>query len=294
MLECVPNVSEGRDDTVIQALAGAVTASGARLLDIHRDADHHRSVFTLAGERDAVVRAALALGSAAIRLIDIRRHRGAHPRVGALDVMPFVPLDGSSMREAVDAAHVVGRSLAEEHDVPVFFYGAAALGAERRELPAIRAGGLEGLRRRLATGEWTADAGPSYLHATAGAAVVGARGVLIAFNAVLSTADVERAVRLARAIRESSGGLRAVRAIGVRLASRSLAQVSMNLLDYRRTPVAEVTRRLEAEAARAGADVLEYELVGCAPADAFAEPLARPIAGLRPSQLLDPSLFAAG
>jgi glutamate formiminotransferase len=291
MLECVPNVSEGRDAGVIEAIASAVTGAGADLLDVHRDPDHHRSVFTFVGARDVVERAALALGGAAIHSIDLRRHAGVHPRVGALDVMPFVPLRGSSMPDAVDTAHAVGRRLAKEHDIPVFFYGAAALVVERRELPVIRAGGLARLQRRLVEGTWTVDAGPARLHPTAGVAIVGARRVLIAFNAVLTTPDVEVAGRIARAIRESSGGLPAVRAIGVSLATRSLAQVSMNLLDYRRTPVWLVAERLETEARGGGTDVLEYELVGCAPGDAFARPLSRPIAGLRPSQLLDPALF---
>ncbi|MBI2218180.1 MAG: glutamate formimidoyltransferase [Candidatus Rokubacteria bacterium] len=292
MLECVPNVSEGRDASVVERLATVIRDAGAELLDAHRDSDHHRSVFTFVGARAVVARAALALGGAAIRSVDLRRHAGVHPRVGALDVMPFVPLRGSSMHDAVDTAHAVGRGLAKEHDIPVFFYGDAALVPERRELPSIRAGGLEGLQRRLVAGAWTADAGPTRLHPTAGAAIVGARRVLIAFNAVLTTPDVRVAARIARAIRESSGGLPAVRAIGVSLATRSLAQVSMNLLDYQRTPVSLVAERLETEALRAGTDVVEYELVGCAPADAFPRPLARPIAGLRPSQLLDPALFA--
>jgi glutamate formiminotransferase len=294
VLECVPNVSEGRDPDVVAALAEAVTGAGATLLDVHRDPDHHRSVFTFLGAREVVGGAALALARAAVRLIDVRRHAGVHPRVGALDVLPFVPLRGSSMAEAVATAHAIGRTIAAELDVPVFFYGAAALVADRRELPALRAGGLDGLARRLADDGWTADAGPSRLHRTAGAVIVGARDVLIAFNAVLTTADVGIARVLARAIRTSSGGLPAVRAIGVPLATRGLAQVSMNLLDYRATSPAVVAARLEHEARAHGVDVREYELVGCAPADAFAAPLGRPVVGLRPSQLLDPALFRAG
>jgi glutamate formiminotransferase len=291
VLECVPNVSEGRDAGVIDAFAATVVGTGARLLDVHRDPDHHRSVFTFIGDSEVVARAALALGRAAVRQIDMRRHRGVHPRIGALDVLPFVPLAGSAMADAIEAAHRVGRTLAAELELPVFFYGAAALVPLRRELPAVRAGGFEALAARFADPDWRPDAGPGRPHPTAGAAVVGARGVLIALNAVLQTTDVAVGRALARAIRESSGGLPAVRAIGVLLPSRNVVQVAMNLLDYRRTPVRAVMERLEREAERANVEVLEYELVGCAPADALAEPRLPAITGLRPSQLLDPALF---
>ena len=291
MIECVPNVSEGRDGHVIDALAGAVGAAGARLLDVHRDPDHHRSVLTFLGDADAVRTAALTVGRLAIERIDITCHDGVHPRLGALDVMPFVPLAGSSMRDAVELAHGVGRSLAADLGIPVFFYGEAALVPARRELPVLRSGGLMALRARLGLPGWQPDAGPADVHSTAGVAVIGARRVLIAFNAVLDTAEVQVAHAVARALRESSGGLPAVRAIGVPLASRGLAQVAMNLVDYRRTPPRVVAERLEAEARALGSDVIEYELVGCAPADAFAAPLARPIAAFDRSRLLDPALF---
>jgi glutamate formiminotransferase / 5-formyltetrahydrofolate cyclo-ligase len=294
LLECVPNVSEGRDSAVLDALADAVRSHGATLADVHRDPDHHRSVFTFFGDAGDVQRAALALARMAIERIDVRRHRGVHPRIGSLDVMPFVPLRGSSMPDAVGVAHAVGRSLAETFDLPVYFYGEAALVAGRRELPAVRGHGWETLADRLADPSWTPDAGPARPHPSAGAAIVGARPVLIAFNAVLATDDVAIARAVAGAVRFSSGGLPAVRAIGVSLASRGHAQVAMNLLDYRVTPPHVVAERVEQEAKRAGTDVLEYELVGCAPADAFPGPLHRPIAGLRPSQLLDPALFATG
>jgi glutamate formiminotransferase len=287
----VPNVSEGRDAGVIRRLADAIAGAGAELVDVHRDVDHHRSVFTCLGPPDALEAAMLPLGRVAVATIDLRAHAGAHPRVGALDVVPFVPLRGSSMADAVAAARRLGAALGGELGLPVFFYGAAATREDRRELPALRRGGLEGLAARLARVEGRPDAGPAALHPTAGATLVGARGPLIAFNAMLEAAGVEVARQIARAIRESSGGLPAVRALGIWLASRGRAQVSMNLLDYRRTPPALVAERIE-ELARVSA----YELVGCAPADALAGWPARlaPVAGLRPSQLLDPTLFAAG
>jgi glutamate formiminotransferase len=294
LLECVPNVSEGRDTAVIDTLGRAIEATAARLVDVHRDADHHRSVFTFLGPLASVEDGALALTRAAIRLVDLTRHRGVHPRVGAVDVIPFVPLRGASMADAIAAAHRVGRTVAAECGVPVFFYGEAARGPLRRELPMLRRGGFEGLATRLADPGWRPDEGRAAPHPTAGVTAIGARGPLIAFNAVLDTPDVDAAAGIARTLRESSGGLPAVRAIGVPLESRGRVQVSMNLLDYRRTAVSLVAQRLEDEARRRGTRVIEYELVGCAPADALEPwpPGLAAIAGLKPSQLLDPALFA--
>ena len=292
-MECVPNVSEGRDARIIRTLADAVEASGARLVDVHRDVDHHRSVFTFLGPVETVEDGALALTRAAVPLVDLTSHRGVHPRVGAVDVVPFVPLRGATMLDAVTAAHRLGRAVATELGVPVFFYGEACAETARRELPALRRGGLEGLTARLTDPAWRPDEGPAAPHPTAGVMAIGARGPLIAFNAVLDTFSVDLAASIARVLRTSSGGFPAVRALGVALESRGRAQVSMNLVDYRRTAVTLVARRLEEEARRYGARVVEYELVGCAPADAV-EPWPAdlaPIAGLKPSQLLAPALF---
>jgi glutamate formiminotransferase len=294
-LECVPNVSEGRDRPLIDALGGAVEAAGARLVDVNSDADHHRSVFTYLGPMAVVEQATLALARLAVARIDLRAHQGVHPRIGAVDVIPFVPLRDASMRDAVAAAHRVGRAFAAETGVPVFFYGEAAAVPERRALHQLRRGGFESLAGRLGQPEWRPDAGPPGPHPTAGATAVGARRLLIAFNAVLDGADLGAARAIAAAVRESSGGLPAVQAMGVPLATRGLAQVSMNLVDYRRTPPAVVAARVEAEARRRGTRVREYELVGCAPADALAgwDDARAPLAGLKPTQLLAPDLFAA-
>jgi glutamate formiminotransferase len=290
----VPNVSEGRDLDVVNRLVEAARAEGARLADVHADPDHHRAVFTLLGVPEAVERSALALARAAVALVDLRRHAGVHPRVGAVDVIPFVPLRGASMREAVGAAHRVGRALAAQCAVPVLFYGAAALRPDRRDLPALRRGGLAALAGRLAAPDGGPDAGPPAPHPRAGVALVGARGPLIAFNALLDAADLEVARAIARVVREASGGLPAVRALGVWLASRGRAQVSLNLLDFRRTPPRVAAERVEEEARRRGATVRAWELVGCAPAPLFAAwPAAlAPVADLTPAQLLDPALFA--
>ncbi len=292
LLGCVPNVSEGRDRAFIEALAEAVEAPGARLLDVHADVDHNRSVFTVLGPPGIVERAALSLARLAVARLDVRTHRGVHPRIGVVDVVPFVPMRGARMADAVRAAQRVGFLIAEELQVPVFYFGEAARAPERRELPALRRGQLEGLAARMRAPGGQPDAGPPVPHPTAGVTAVGARGVLIAFNAVLDQDALDAAREIARSVREVSGGLPAVRALGVPLESRGRAQVSLNLLNYRVTPVGLVVAAIEAEAARRGVSVLEYELVGCAPAEAFrGVDLDR--VRLGPSQLLDAGLFGS-
>lgn len=296
LLECVPNVSEGRDAALLRVLGASIEAESVALVDVHSDPDHHRSVFTFLGAPERVERAALALALAAVARIDLRRHRGCHPRIGAVDVVPFVPLRGTGMSDAVAAAHRMGRALADTAGVPVFFYGEAALAPERRELPLLRRGGFEAHAERFRLAGGAPDAGPAAPHPTAGATVVGARRPLIAFNAMLVTADRHAAQAVADAIRESSpSGLPAVRALGFELASRGVAQVSMNLLDFRRMPPAVVAVRVEEEARRIGTRVAFYELVGCAPASLFARwpPTLAPVTDLKPTQLLAPDVMPA-
>ena len=293
LIQCVPNVSEGRDHGLIRALGDAVDDVGVRLLDVHADVDHHRSVFTYLGAPDAVERATLALGRLAVQRIDLRRHQGVHPRVGALDVVPFIPLRGTTMEEAVKSARRFGRAFSVATGVPVFFYAEAAERPGRRELPVIRWGGFEGLAARLSEPEWRPDCGGTSPHPSAGVSVVGARGPLIAFNAMLDTADVAVAKEIAKSVRESApGGLRAVRALGVSLASRRIAQVAMNLLDYRVTPPAAVAAQVEREAHARGVAVAEWELVGCAPPDAFEGWREAGRVPIDYGRLLDPALFA--
>ncbi len=271
LVECVPNVSEGRRADVVDRLAASIAATpGVRLLDQTGDADHNRSVFTFAGEPAAVEAAVHALVDAAYRAIDMRSHRGEHPRLGAVDVVPFVPLAGVSMNDCVALAHRVGRAIAERHQIPVYFYARAALRPERVRLPDIRKPQYEGLAALLATTH-VPDAGPARIHPTAGAIVVGARPPLIAFNVELDTADVEVAKRIARDIRESSGGLPAVQAKGFALTDPRRAQVSLNLLDYTVTPLSTVWREVERRAASAGVGILRGELVGLMPLDAALE-----------------------
>ncbi|HEY3571328.1 MAG TPA: glutamate formimidoyltransferase [Thermoanaerobaculia bacterium] len=265
LLETVPNLSEGRRPEVVARLAAAASSGpGVRLLDFSSDPDHNRSVLTLAGEPEGLHQGLLALYEAAIAEIDLNRHQGVHPRIGAVDVTPFVPLGDTPMEVAVAAANRLAPVVARL-GLPVYLYERAARRPERTLLADIRRGGFEGLAARLADPAWAPDFGPSHPHPTAGATVIGARFFLIAFNAVLATADVSVARAIARRVRESGGGLPAVRAMGVHLASRDLAQVSMNLVDYRRTPILTALRRVEAEAAAMGTGVIETEVIGLIP-----------------------------
>jgi len=268
LVECVPNVSEGRRGDVIDRMADAIRATeGVRLLDRTSDVDHNRSVFTYAGEPDAVVRATHTLIDHAYREVDMNTHKGEHPRLGAVDVVPFVPLAGMTMDECVDLAHRFGREVATRHQVPVYFYAKAAMRPERVRLPDIRKPEYEGLAALLDTTH-IPDAGPKQLHPTAGAIVVGARPFLIAFNIELDSTDLKLAQRIAKEIRESSGGLPAVQAKGFTLTDPPRVQVSMNLLDHTVTSLATVWREVEARASAAGVKVLRGELIGLIPLDA--------------------------
>jgi glutamate formiminotransferase len=268
-LECVPNVSEGRRPEVVARLAAAASSPpGVRLLDVSSDPDHNRSVLTLAGEPEGLHQGLLALYAAAVAEIDLNEHQGVHPRLGAVDVVPFVPLGDTPMEMAVAAAGRLAPEVAARFGMPVYLYEQAARSPGRLALAEIRRGGFERLAAKLADPAWAPDFGPARAHPTAGATVIGARFFLIAFNAVLATADVSVARAIARRVRESGGGLPAVRAMGVPLASRGLAQVSMNLVDYRRTPPARALERVEAAAAALGTRVVETEIVGLVPAAA--------------------------
>ena len=269
LVECVPNISEGRRAEVITAVASAITAApGVRLLDRTSDADHNRSVFTFAGEPDAVAAAAHTLVDVALREIDMRAHTGEHPRLGAVDVVPFVPISGISMSDCVALAHRFGKEVAAKHQVPVYFYANAALRPARIKLGDIRNNTqYEGLAEALATTH-VPDAGPASFNSRSGGIVVGARPFLIAFNIELDTADLALAKKIAKEIRESSGGLPAVQALGFALTDPPRVQVSMNLLDFRTTSLATVWKEVESRARAAGVTVLRGELIGLVPLDA--------------------------
>jgi glutamate formiminotransferase len=289
-LECVPNVSEGRRPEVVARLVAAVTSvPGVQLLDVSSDPDHNRSVLTLAGTAKDLRESLLALYETALREIDLTRHEGVHPRVGAVDVVPFVPLGDTPMEEAVAAAEALASDVADRFGLPVYLYEKAARRPERRLLADVRRGGFEGLPMKMADPAWQPDLGPARPHPTAGATVIGARFFLIAFNAVLDTPDVTVARAIAKKVRESGGGLPAVRAMGVHLASRGRAQVSMNLVDFRRTSVLTALNRVRQEAEALGARVMETELIGLMPEEAAAgvmrETLLMP--GFAPDRVLE-------
>jgi glutamate formiminotransferase len=271
IVECVPNFSEGRRSEVIEAIADEIRSQpGVRLLDVQADASHNRSVLSFVGDLDAVRAAALAATRRAVHLIDMNTHQGEHPRMGAVDVIPFVPISGVTMEECIAAARRLGREIWETLRVPVFFYANAASRPERRRLPDIRRGEYEGLSVKLSDPAWAPDVGEPAPHPTAGATAVGARAPLIAYNINLASEDVEVARKIARAVRESSGGLANVQAMGVRSES-GRAQVSMNLLDYTRTPIHVAYEQVRIEASRHGVDILESEVVGLVPLDAIAD-----------------------
>ena len=263
MLESVPNFSEGRADDVVEALRSALS-SPARLLDVHVDADHHRSVFTLVGEDDALVETLVAGIACARDRIDLTRHEGAHPRVGAADVVPIVPLVPADLERARVVALELARRVGDELALPVFLYGEAAPG---RGPAFFRRGGLDELARRLVAGELEPDFGPRELHPTAGGVIVGARRPLIAFNVNLS-GSVEVAREVAALVRESGGGFPGVRALGLDLPRAGVAQVSMNVEDWEAAALHEIVARIAAEATARGADVVGSELVGLMPAGA--------------------------
>jgi len=290
IVECVPNVSEGRDGARLARFAAAVTATpGVTLAGVHADPDHHRSVFTFLGPPAAVAAAALALADAVVAEVDMREHHGIHPRIGALDVLPFVPLAGMTMADAAALAHQTGGTLAARHALPVYYYAHAARRPERRALRELRHGEYEGLAARLASADGRPDDGPARFDARAGAVLVGARDVLIAYNVWLAGDDLAAARAIARAVRASGGGLPAVQALGLPLASRGRAQVSMNLLDYRVTPIPAAFDRVREEAARAGIALDRAELVGLAPRAAFAgrTPASVGLDGLDAASYLD-------
>ena len=270
LIEAVPNVSEGRRRDVIDALAAAVDgAPGAALLDTSSDPAHNRTVFTLVGGAAALKTALLELYAAALARIDLRTHTGVHPRIGAVDVAPFVPLDTGGMPACAALAADLGGAVARRFDLPVYLYEQAARTPDRRKLERIRRGGFENLGAKMRDPAWRPDFGPAAPHPSGGATVIGARRLLVAFNVNLDTGDVDVARRIARAVRASGGGLAAVKAIGVRTARPDVVQVSMNLVDFERTPLHRAFEAVRGEAAAHGVEVRGSEIVGLAPAAAL-------------------------
>ena len=271
IIECVPNFSEGQRREIVDAIAGAAVLPGVQILDLAMDASHNRSVLTLLGEPEAVIEAAFRAVRRAAELIDMDAHRGEHPRIGAADVVPLVPVMGVDMAECVMWARELGRRIGDELGIPVYLYGEAALRPERRDLPNVRRGQYEGLKEAIASDpDRRPDFGPTRL-GKAGATAVGARKPLIAFNVNLATPDLQVAKAIARRVREASGGLPAVRALGVDLSERGMVQVSMNLLDYEQTPIHVAFEAVRAEAHNLGISIAGCELVGLVPLAALCQ-----------------------
>ena len=270
IIECVPNISEGRRTDVVERIVDAVRrVPGARLLDYSSDAAHNRSVITMAGDAESLQTAVLALFEGAIAAIDLRTHKGEHPRMGAVDVVPFVPIEGVTMDACVALAKDTARTIADRFGVPVYLYEDASSNPLRKNLEDIRRGEFEGMAAKMASEGWAPDFGPSTPHPSAGASVIGARMPLIAYNINLDTDRLDVAKKIAAAVRFSSGGFRFVKAMGVSLADRGIVQVSMNLTNYEKTPILRVFEAVKREAERYGVNVLESEIVGLVPAAAL-------------------------
>ena len=266
IVECVPNISEGRNMEIVEAIVDAVRGTkGVTLLDYGGDPSHNRSVITFIGSPEGVKEAAVALAKKSAELIDLTKHEGEHPRMGAVDVIPFIPIKGVDMRECVELSKEVAKSIWDEAKIPVFLYEESASAPNRVNLAEIRQGQFEGMAKKVKQKEWEPDFGGRTIHPTAGVVAVGARMPLVAFNINLSTPDVEIAKKIAKIIRRSSGGFDCVKALGVMLEDRNIAQVSINMTNYKRTPLYRVLEVTKAEAARYGVHVIGTEIIGLAP-----------------------------
>ena len=293
VIECVPNISEGRRHDVIDDIAAALkTFPGMRVLDVQSDEAHNRCVFTLAGNPDALAAGVLELFRRSIQAIDLRRHQGEHPRLGAVDVVPFIPIEDTTMEACVALAQSVAAEVAKNFNLTVYLYEEAASNASRKNLEDIRRGEFEGLAAKMAKPEWKPDYGPSAPHVSAGASVIGARMPLIAYNINLATNRLDVAKKIASAVRMSSGGLRYVKAMGIPLDDRGIVQVSMNLTNYEKTPIFRVFDLVKREAARYGVQVLESEIVGLVPAAALNDTAAYflQLGGFSKDQVLETKL----
>lgn len=294
IVECVPNFSEGRDMQKVEAIAGAFRAKeGVKLLDYSADRDHNRMVVTAIGEPGAMRDAVLEAIGIAVSLIDLRHHRGAHPRMGAADVVPFIPIRGMTMEEAVAIACEVGREAAERYSLPVYLYERAASAQHRENLAEVRRGQFEGLAVKMSMPGWLPDFGPAAPHPTAGASIVGARMPLIAYNVNLNTDRLEIAHAIARRVRHSGGGLRFCKAMGVELAEKGIVQVSMNLTDYTKTAIYQAHEMVRMEAARYGVTLAGGELIGLMPLGALVDTAAYYLGleGLTESRILESHLM---
>jgi glutamate formiminotransferase len=270
IVECVPNFSEGRNVEIIEKIVDEVRlVKDVTLLDYAPDEDHNRTVVTFVGSPEGVLEAAFNLTKKATELINMENHKGGHPRMGATDVIPFIPVDNIKMSECIDLAERLGEKLATELNIPIYLYESAAKTPERQNLSNIRKGEYEGFKEKIKISKWKPDYGQAKLHPTAGATVVGARPFLVAYNVNLDTADIKIANRIARKVRESSGGLKNIKAMGVKLEERNIVQVSMNLTNYKKTAIYRAFEMVKMEAKRYGVNVVGSEIIGLLPMDAL-------------------------
>lgn len=270
IIESVPNISEGRNTEIIEACVDQIrNTPGCTLLNYSSDASHNRTVITYMGSLEGCEEASVKLAKKAVELIDLTKHQGEHPRMGCVDVMPFIPIKEATMEECVELSQRVGKRIAEEADLPVFLYEKSATAPHRQNLAKVRKGQFEGMAEKVKDPDWTPDFGGQRIHPTGGAVCVGARPPLIAYNINLGTENLEIATKIGKIIRESSGGLKCVKAMGVMLEDRNIAQVSINMTDFTVTPLHRVTELVRAEAARYGVPVIGTELIGLAPMQAL-------------------------
>lgn len=270
IIESIPNISEGRNQEVIEACVDQIrTTAGCTLLNYSSDPNHNRTVITYIGDAKGVEEASVKLAKKAVKLIDLTRHTGEHPRMGCVDVMPFVPIKDATNEECIELSKTVGRRIAEEADLPVFLYEMSAQKPVRKNLATIRKGQFEGMSEKVKDPEWEPDFGGARIHPTGGVVAVGARPPLVAYNLNLNTSDVQIAKNIAKIIREKDGGLANVKAMGFMLEDRNIAQVSINMTDYRVTPLYRVTELVKAEAKRYGVKVIGSEVIGLCPMKAL-------------------------
>ena len=274
IIECVPNISEGKRKEVVKKIIENLEKTGVKILDYSSDSDHNRSVVTFVGNRETIIKGAMQIARDAVNLIDLRKHRGTHPRMGAIDVIPFIPIKNIRMKDCIEISRIVGKQIAEELKVPVYMYAESATKPERKKLPNIRKGEFEGFFEKIKEPDWQPDFGAPIVHPTAGVTAVGAREFLIAYNINLNTTNIDIAKRIARSIRESSGGLRYIQAKGMELKDKGCVQVSMNILNYKKAPLYRIFEIVKTEAKRYGVNVKESELIGLMPMDAALKSLA--------------------
>jgi len=294
IIECVPNISNGRDDKLIEYCIDPIKRNeGLKLIDLSSDADHNRTVITFVGEAENVLDGAFALTQRAMEKIDLNQHSGTHPRMGAIDVIPFVPLGETTIETCIQVSEALGKRIGEELLLPVYLYALSAKQENRKKLPSIRKGEFEGFKEKIILEEWKPDYGPTQRHPTAGVVAVGAREFLIAFNVYLQTAQESIAEKIAKNLRESSGGHRFLQAKGMYIAEKGLAQVSMNILDYNRLPLYRVIELVRIEAKRFGVGIVESELIGLSPFQAILDSASyyMQLPDLKPHHIVETKLW---